>query len=36
MPYTSFFRVALRRTMPFSLVPIRLRFARFPGTSKPS
>ena len=36
MPHTSFLRVALRRTIPFSPVPIRLRFTRFCGTSRPS
>jgi len=33
MPHTSFLRVALRRTMPFSPVPIRLRVTRICGTS---
>lgn len=36
MPHTSSFRVARRRTMPFSPVPIRLRLRRFCGTSRPS
>jgi hypothetical protein len=35
MPHTSFFHVALGRTMPFSPVPIRLHFKRFCVTSSP-
>ncbi|MBM3466141.1 MAG: hypothetical protein FJX76_28980 [Armatimonadetes bacterium] len=36
MPQTWFLRRALRRTMPLVPLPIRLRFLRLCGTSKPS